>query len=179
MSTDCLCEYHGRASRDTLRVWSGWASTVIHWQHYELDLGPRYAPGRGPRYTPDRGQRYEPNNWPSYAPGRGPRYALGCGPRYVPDRGPRNCRTNLSATAPLDLRASGPTAQIHINGHRGPAPLEPAAGVMSSRCWDRTRTRPTGVCTPLDRTTRTALPACTCLDPQPLARDPAGAGGVA
>ena len=30
MSTDCLCEYHGRASRDTLRVWSGWASTVIH-----------------------------------------------------------------------------------------------------------------------------------------------------
>jgi hypothetical protein len=31
---------------------------------------------------------------------------------------------------------------------------------------------------PLDLTTRTALPACTCLDPQPLARDPAGAGGV-
>ena len=139
MSTDYLCEYHGRASRDTLRVWSGWASTVIHWPHYEPDLGPRYAPGRGPR----------------------------------------NCRTNLSATAPLDLRASGPTAQIHINGHRGPVPLEPAAGVMSRRCWDRTRTRPTGVYTPLDRTTRTALPACTCLDPQPSARDPAGAGGVA
>jgi hypothetical protein len=88
-------------------------------------------------------------------------------------------QTNLRATAPLDLRASGPTAQIHIKGHRGPAPLEPAAGVMSRRCWDRTRTRPTGVYTPLDRTTRTALPTCTCLDPQPLARDPAGAGGVA
>ena len=155
MSTDCLCEYHGRASRDTLRVWSGWASTVIHWPHYEPDLGPRYAPGRGPRDELDLG----------------PRDALG--------RRPRNCRTNLSATAPLDLRASGPTAQIHINGHRGPAPLEPSAGVMSRRCWDRTRTRPTGVYTPLDRTTRTALPACTCLDPQPSARDPAGAGGVA
>ncbi len=93
MSTDCLCEYHGRASRDTLRVWSGWASTVIHWLHYEPDLGQRYAPGRGPRDELDLG----------------PRYALG--------RGPRNCRTNLSATAPLDLRASGPTAHIHINGH--------------------------------------------------------------
>ncbi len=69
---------------------------------------------------------------------------------------------------------SGQTAQIHINGHRawGPAHLEPAAGVMSRRrCWDRTRTRPTGVYTPLDQTTRTALPACTCLDPQPSARD--------
>jgi hypothetical protein len=50
---------------------------------------------------------------------------------------------------------------------------------MGRRCWDRNRTRPTGVYAPLDRTTRTALPACTCLDPQPLARDPAGAGGVA
>ncbi len=97
----------------------------------------------------------------------------------MPDRWPRNCRTNLSVTAPLDLRASGPTAQIHINGHRGPAPLEPAAGVMCSSCWDWTRTRPTEVYTPLDRTTRTALPACTCLDPQPLARDPVRAGGVA
>jgi hypothetical protein len=109
MSTDCLCEYHRRASRDILRVWNGWASTVIHGPRYEADLGPRYAPGRGPRDELDLG--------PRNAPGRKPRYALGCGPRYVPDRGPRNCRTNLSATAPLDLRASGPTAQIHINGH--------------------------------------------------------------
>jgi hypothetical protein len=82
--------------------------------------GPRYAPGRGPRYEPDYG--------PRYTPGRGPRYALVCGPRYVPDRGPRSCRTNLSATAPLDPWASGPTAQIHVNGRRGPVPLEPAAG---------------------------------------------------
>jgi hypothetical protein len=118
MSTDCLCEYHGRASRDTLRVWSGWASTVIHGPHYEPDLGPRYAP--------DRGQRYEPDYGPRYAPGRGPRSALGCGPHYVQDSGPRNCRTNLSETAPLDLRASGLTAQIHINGHRGvPCPWSP------------------------------------------------------
>ncbi len=81
MSTDCLREYYGRASWDILQVWSGWASTVIHGQCYEPDLGPRYATGLGPRY------------------------ALGCGRRYVPDRGPRNCRTNLSATSPLDLRA--------------------------------------------------------------------------
>ncbi len=74
--------------------------------------GPRYEPDLGPRYTLDRGQRYEPNYGPRYAPARGPRYAPGCGLRYVPDRGPRNCRTNLSATAPLDLRTSGPTAQI-------------------------------------------------------------------
>ncbi len=76
MSTDCLCEYHGRASRDILRVWSGWASTVIHGPRYEPDLGPRYAPGRGPRDELDLG--------PRYAPGRWPRYALGCGQRYMP-----------------------------------------------------------------------------------------------
>ncbi len=113
MSTECLCEYHGRTSPEILRVWSGWASTVIHGQRYEPDLGPCYAPGRGPRYKPDlgprykpdrwqryepdpwprytqhRGQRYEPGYWPRYAPGSGlriPRYALGCGPRYVIDR---------------------------------------------------------------------------------------------
>ncbi len=152
---------------------------MIHGQRYKPDLGPCYAQGSGPRfeqdlwlrYTPDRGQRHEQDY--------GPRYAPGCGPRFAPDRGPRNCRTNLRATAPLDPQASGPTAQIHINGHRGPSPLEPAAGVTSRRCWDQTRTRPTGVYTPLDRTTRTALPAFTCLDQQPLARDPAGVGGVA
>ena len=38
------------------------------------------------------------------------------GPCYAPDQ-------------PLDLRAGGRTTQIHINGHQGPAPLEPAAGV--------------------------------------------------
>ena len=57
--------------------------------------------------------------------------------------------------------------------------LEPAAGVMTSSSWDRTLTQPTGVYTQLDRTARTALPACTCLDPQPLAWDPPGGGGVA
>ncbi len=86
--------------------------------------GPRYEPDLGPRYMQDRGQRYEPDYGQRYAPGRGPQYALGCGPRYVPDCGPRNCRTNLSATPPLDPRASGPTAQIHINGHQGPTPQQ-------------------------------------------------------
>jgi hypothetical protein len=119
MSTDCLCEYHGRASRDIQRVWSGWASTVtrIHGPRYEQDLGPRYAPGCGPRDELGLG--------PRYAPGRGPRYALGCGPRYVPDRGPRNCWTNLSATASLDLRASEPTAQILSMDIEAPHPWSP------------------------------------------------------
>ncbi len=143
--------------------WIGWASTVVH--------GPCYKPDLGPRYTQDRGPCYEPDY----------------GPSCVPDRGPRNCRTigtDLRATAPLDLRASGPTrtAQMHIKGHRDPAPLEPAAGVMSRRCWDRTRTRPTGIrvrWTELEQPGPRCPPAPVCLDPQPSARDPAGAGGVA
>ena len=44
------------------------------------------------------------------------RYATDSGPCYAQDQ-------------PLDLRAGGRTTQIHINGHQGPAPLEPAAGV--------------------------------------------------
>ena len=65
MSCDLLSKYHGRASRDALRVWSGpsgWASTVIH--------GPRYEPDYGPRYEPDYGPRYEPDYGPCYALGR-------------------------------------------------------------------------------------------------------------
>ena len=59
MSCDCLSKYHGRASRDALRVWSGWASTVIHGPRYEPDYGPRYRdePDYGPRCTPDQLQR--------------------------------------------------------------------------------------------------------------------------
>ena len=59
----------------------------------------------------------------------GPRYATDRGPYYAPDQ-------------PLDLRAGGLTTQIHINGHRGPAPLEPTAGV-SRRLAPGDRTRPT------------------------------------
>ena len=58
MSCDCLSKYHGRASRDALRVWSGWASTVIHGPRCELDYGPRYASGRRPRHTQDQPQRH-------------------------------------------------------------------------------------------------------------------------
>ena len=44
--------------------------------------------------------------------------------------------------APLDLRDGGPTTLIHMDGHRGPAPLEPAAGVsrplhVRGPGWDR------------------------------------------
>ena len=136
MSTDYLCEYHGRASRDTLRVWSGWASTVIHWPHYEPDLGPRYALGRRPR----------------------------------------NCRTNLSATAPLDLRASGPTAQIHINGHRGPAPLEPAAGVMSRCCYSADWSLHTAGPDNPDRATRLHLLGPAAIGSGPCRRRRSGVG---
>ena len=59
MSCDCLSKYHGRASRDALRVWSGWGSTVM--------LGPRYEPDYGPRYEPDYGPRYEQDYGPCYA----------------------------------------------------------------------------------------------------------------
>ncbi len=51
----------------------------------------------------------------------GPRYATDRGPYYAPDQ-------------PLDLRAGGLTTQIHINGHRGPAPLEPTAVVSRRLC---------------------------------------------
>ena len=50
MSCDCLSKYYGRASQDALRVWSGWASTlIVH--------GPRYEPHYGPHYEPDYGLR--------------------------------------------------------------------------------------------------------------------------
>ena len=81
MSCDCLSKYHGRASRDALRVWSGWASTVIH----------------GPRYEPDNGPPYKPDFRPCYALGR--RATPRAGP---PGRAAR--RTNYSATARSDQR---------------------------------------------------------------------------
>ena len=100
MSCDCLSKYHGRASRDALRVWSGWASTVIH--------GPRYEPDYGPRYEPDYGPRYEPDYGPHYASGR--RAALRVGPPGRAARraaGPRSTQDQLqrhSAAGPSDQR---------------------------------------------------------------------------
>ncbi len=76
---------------------------------------------------------------------------------------------------PLDLKAGGRMKWIHINGHQ----WSPQAEVWSDCGAAGVPTRTTGVYTPLDRTARTALPACTYEGPQPLARDPAGAGGVA
>ena len=43
------------------------------------------------------------------------------GPCYAPDQ-------------PLDPRVGGRTTWIHINGHQGPAPLEPTAGVSRRLC---------------------------------------------
>ena len=51
------------------------------------------------------------------------------GPRYEPDRGP--C---YAPDQPLDHRVGGRTKRIHINGHQGPAPLEPAVGVSRRLC---------------------------------------------
>ena len=124
-STDCLCQYHGRASRDILRVWGFYGDT--RGPRYESDLGLRYAPGRGPRDELDLG----------------PRYALGCGP-VLPDCGLRNCRTNLSATEPLGVQAShaasGPTPHI---GRRcsesalGATRARPARGDRDTRAAQR------------------------------------------
>ena len=114
MSCDCLSKYHGRASRDALRAWSGWASTVIH--------GPRYEPDYGPRYEQDYGQRYAPSHRAPPRVGRfgppgratsraaGPCYASGR--RAAPRAGPR-AMPIYSAIAPLDLRTNGRTTPIH------------------------------------------------------------------
>ena len=99
MSCDCLSKYHGRASRDALRVWSGWASTVIHGPRYEPDYGPRYEPDYGPCYA--SGRRATPRVGP---PGRATRRAAG---RAA-------LRTIYSATAPLDLRTNGQTTPMHV-----------------------------------------------------------------
>ncbi len=84
---------------------------MIHRPRCEPDLGQRYMPDRWQSYEPDYGQRS------GFTLGSGPRYALDCGQRYVQDRWQHNlnCRTNLAATALLELRASEPMAQIHIN----------------------------------------------------------------
>ena len=103
MSCDCLSKYHGQASRDARRVWSGWAFTVIHGQRYEPDYVPRYEPDYGPRFAPE--------------PGRAARRAAGRAAR----------RTSYSTSAPLDLRTNGRTTPIHTNGHQG---LESTAGFM-------------------------------------------------
>ena len=91
MSCDCLSKYHGRASRDALRVWSGWASTVIH--------GPRYEPDYGPRYEPDRRAALR----------AGPRAALHAGPTTAPP-----CRWTFGPTdgrrryIPMDIEDPRP-----------------------------------------------------------------------
>ena len=75
MSCDCLSKYHGRASRDALRVWSGWASTVIHGPRYEPDYGPRHASGR--RAAPHAGPTTAPPRRWTFGPTDGRR-------RYIP-----------------------------------------------------------------------------------------------
>jgi hypothetical protein len=54
MSIDCLFKHHGRASRDALRAWSGWASSVIQGQRHKLDRGPRYLGRATTRRTTGR-----------------------------------------------------------------------------------------------------------------------------
>ena len=126
MSCDCLSKYHGRASRDALRGWSGWASTVIHGPRYEPDYGPRYEQDYGPRFA--SGRRAALRAGP---PGRatrraaGPRYASGrraalrvgppgratrraAGPRYASGR-----RTALCAGPRAALHAGPTTASLH------------------------------------------------------------------
>jgi hypothetical protein len=78
MSCVCLSKYHGRTSRDALRAWSGWASTVIHGPRYEPDCGQRYEPGCGPRHASGRRttSRFGPQGRATH-PSAGPLYASG------------------------------------------------------------------------------------------------------
>ncbi len=55
MPSDCFNKYHGRASRDALRAWSGWASTVMYGQATSTqNYGPRYASGSRATYATGR-----------------------------------------------------------------------------------------------------------------------------
>ena len=99
MSCDCLSKYHGRASRDALRVWSGWASTVIHGPRYKQDYWLRFEPDNGQCYAP--GRRATPRVRPpgrSTRPAAGPRYASGR--RAAPRAGSRAVQHTRPTTAP-------------------------------------------------------------------------------
>ena len=126
MSCDCLSKYHGRASRDALRVWSGWASTVIHGPRYEPDYGPCYALGRRatPRVGPP-GSATRRAAGPRYAPGR--RAALRAGPRAALHAGP--------TTAPPCRWTFGPT-----DGRRRYIPMDiedPRPWSLQPDSWSR------------------------------------------
>ncbi len=183
MSCDCLSKYHGRASRDALRAWSGWASTVIHGPRYEPDYGPRYEQDYGPRYASGRraalragppGRATRRAAGPRYASGR--RAALHAGPpgratrraaglRYAPDRGPRCTPDQLQrhrTAGPSDQRTEDADTYQWTSRPRAPGVYSrihvPYAGTTLGG-----RTRTAGVYyTPLDRTTRAASSACTC-----------------
>ena len=111
MSCDCLSKYHGRASRDTLRVWSGWASTVIRGSRSEQDYGPRYEPDYGPRYAPGRRATSRVG-----LQGRATRRAAG--PRHAPGRGPCRTQDQLQrhrAAGPLDQQTDDAEAAVALN----------------------------------------------------------------
>ena len=97
---------HGRASPDALQSRSGWASTVINGQCYELDYRPRYEPDHGPRDT--SGRRAALRVGP-------PRYASGCGPRRTPDQLLRQ-----STTGPSDQRTDDADTYQWISRPRAP-----------------------------------------------------------
>jgi hypothetical protein len=95
MSCDYLSKYHRPASRDALRDWSGWASTVIHGPRGEPDHGPSHASGSRAALRTAAG--------PCFACRATRRAALaGCAAR----------RTNYRATAMLDLRTNGRTSPM-------------------------------------------------------------------
>jgi len=110
----------------------------------------------------------------------GPRAALRAGPRAARRAGPQAAQLS---DQPQRHRAAGPsgqwtdgadtcqwTSRPRAPGARSWSHEPPLLGSDSdSADWSLHTAGPT----------RTALPACTCLDPQPLTRDPAGAGGVA
>ena len=153
MSCDCLSKYHGRASRDALRVWSGWASTVIHGPRYEPDYGPRYEPDYGPRYAP--GRRAALRAGPRAALHAGPTTAPPCrwtfGPtdgrrRYIPmdieDPRPWSLQPD-SCTVRWDYARGSDSAMLESTTHRWTGQLgprhPPAPARTCSHSWLGTR----------------------------------------
>ena len=87
---------------------------------------------------------------------------------------------DVALDRPLDPWVGGRTTRIHINGHQGPAPLEPAAGVSRRLCargsdsadWSLYTAGPDNP----DRTTRLHLLGTAAIGSGPGRRRRSGAG---
>jgi hypothetical protein len=125
----CLSKYHGPRHTTGLERLGFYGDT---WTALRAGLwaalraGLRTTPQVLPQDHATRraaGPRYAPRHRTALRTGQ-----PGCATRRAAGRASR--RTNYSVTAPLDLRTNERRMPIHTNGHRGPVPLESAAGFM-------------------------------------------------